>query len=72
MEWPLAKDKRRHIHSRIDLVGLPVSHTTRRQGRPYTLVLAKTDAVFTRERAARSRAETDLTWLQEKWPRPRG
>ncbi|MDX3380182.1 2OG-Fe(II) oxygenase [Streptomyces niveiscabiei] len=72
MEWPLAKDKRRHIHSRIDLAGLPVSHTTRRQGRPYTLVLAKTDAVFTRERAARSRAETDLTWLQEKWPRPRG
>ncbi|MDI3418808.1 2OG-Fe(II) oxygenase [Streptomyces luteolus] len=72
MEWPLAKDKRRHIHSRIDLASLPVSHTTRRQGRPYTLVLAKTDAVFTRERAARSRAETDLTWLQEKWPRPRG
>lgn len=70
MEWPLAKAKRRHIHSRIDLAGLPVSHTTRRQGSPYTLVLAKTDAVFTCERAARSRAETDLTWLQEQWPRP--
>ncbi|MFH9295488.1 hypothetical protein [Streptomyces sp. NPDC017520] len=67
MEWPLAKDKRRHIHSRIDLAGLPVSHTTRRQGRPYTLVLTKTEAVFTRERTARARAETDLAWLREKW-----
>ncbi|MBT2466342.1 2OG-Fe(II) oxygenase [Streptomyces sp. ISL-66] len=72
MEWPLAKDRRQHIHSRIDLAGLPVSHTTRRQGRPYTLVLTKTDAVFTRERTARARAETDLAWLREKWPRPRG
>ncbi len=72
MEWPLAKDKRRHLHRRIDLAGLPVSHTTRRQGRPYTLVLTKTDAVFTREQTARSRAETDLTWLRDKWPRPCG
>ncbi|WP_328337254.1 2OG-Fe(II) oxygenase [Streptomyces violaceus] len=72
MDWPLAKDRRRHIHSRIDLAGLPVSHTTRRQGRPYTLVLTKTNAVFTREQAARIRAETDLAWLREKWPRPRG
>ncbi|MFQ6198090.1 2OG-Fe(II) oxygenase [Streptomyces sp. NPDC000405] len=71
MDWPLAKDGRRHIHSCIDLANLPVSHTTRRQGRPYTLILAKTDAVFTREQAARVRTETDLAWLREKWPRPR-
>ncbi|MEW1723609.1 2OG-Fe(II) oxygenase [Streptomyces sp. NPDC093109] len=71
MEWPLAKDRRRHIHSRIELADLPVSHTTRRQGRPYTLVLAKTNAVFTQERAARALAETDLAWLREEWPRPR-
>ncbi|GGP56850.1 hypothetical protein GCM10010278_37470 [Streptomyces melanogenes] len=69
MDWPLAKDRRRHIHSRIDLAGLPVSHTTRRQGRPYTLVLTKTDAVFTRERATRIRAETDLAWLRGTCPR---
>ncbi|GAA0372717.1 2OG-Fe(II) oxygenase [Streptomyces blastmyceticus] len=72
MEWPLAKDRRHHIHSRIDLADLPVSHTTRRQGRPYTLVLTKTNAVFTGEQATRVRAETDLAWLREKWPRPRG
>lgn len=70
MDWPLANDKRRHIHSRIDMADLPVSHTTRRQGRPFTLVLTKTNAVFTRERAARARAETDLAWLQENWSGP--
>lgn len=71
-EWPLAQDKRRHIHSRIDMAGLPVSHTTRRQGRPYTLVLTKTDEVFTRERTARVRAAADLAWLRENQPRTPG
>lgn len=72
MDWPLAKDRRRHIHSRIDLADLPMTHTTRRQGSPYTLVLAKTDAVFTREQEARARAGTELAWLRQHWPRPRG
>ncbi|MFI5868434.1 2OG-Fe(II) oxygenase [Streptomyces sp. NPDC051546] len=72
MEWPLAKEGRRHLHSRIDQAGLPVSHTTRRQGRPYVLVLAKTDAIFTREQATRTRAETELAWLRYNWPRSRG
>jgi hypothetical protein len=68
MDWPLAQPKRQHIHSRIDQTGLPVSHTTRRQGRPFTLVLTKTDAVFTRERKARAQAETDLAWLRTQGP----
>ncbi len=59
---------RRHIHSRIDLAGLPVSHTTRREGSPYTLVLTKTNAVFAREEAARIHAQSDLTWLRRNWP----
>ncbi|WP_432976517.1 2OG-Fe(II) oxygenase [Dactylosporangium sp. CA-233914] len=62
-EWPLAEQRRRHIHSRIDQSELPVHHQTRRTGRPYTLVLNKTDALFTREREARRRDQTDLTWL---------
>jgi hypothetical protein len=33
-EWPLAKERRQHIHPRIDTAELPVSHLTRRQGRP--------------------------------------
>ena len=66
-DWPLAKDGRQHIHSRIDAAELPVTHVTRRQGRPYTLVLNKTDALFTREEEARVRDETDLAWLEAAW-----
>jgi hypothetical protein len=62
-EWPLAKQGRQHVHSRIDAAELPVTHVTRRQGRPYTLVLNKTEALFDRERKARIRDETDLEWL---------
>ncbi len=64
-EWPLAKEKRRHIHTRIDAGELPVRHETRRKGSPYTLVLTKTQELFEREREARHRAMTDLTWLTE-------
>ena len=66
-DWPLAKDGRQHIHSRIDAAELPVTHVTRRQGRPYTLVLNKTEALFTREQEARTRNETDLAWLEAAW-----
>jgi len=64
-EWPLAKDRRHHVHSRIDTAELPVTHVTRRQGRPYTLVLTKTDALFVREQEARDRDHADLEWLAE-------
>jgi hypothetical protein len=66
-EWPLAQQRRQHIHSRIDAAELPVSHVTRRQGRPYTLVLTKTDALFAQEQAARTRDQSDLEWLAAKW-----
>jgi predicted 2-oxoglutarate/Fe(II)-dependent dioxygenase YbiX len=66
-EWPLAQQRRGHIHSRIDAAELPVSHLTRRQGRPYTLVLIKTDALFAREREARIRDQSDLDWLAATW-----
>jgi 2-oxoglutarate-Fe(II)-dependent oxygenase superfamily protein len=62
-EWPLAKDGRHHVHSRIDAAELPVTHVTRRQGRPYTLVLNKTGALFAREQEERDRDETNLEWL---------
>ncbi|MFY1652557.1 2OG-Fe(II) oxygenase [Solwaraspora sp. WMMB762] len=63
-EWPLAEQRRRHVHSRIDQADLPVDHQTRRSGRPYTLVLRKTDALFDRERETRRRAQEDLAWLR--------
>ena len=66
-EWPLAKDGRRHVHTQIDSAELPVRHQTRRQGRPYTLVLTKTGELFTRQKDARNKAVTDLTWLRSAW-----
>ncbi len=66
-EWPLATDGRRHVHTRIDSAGLPVRHQTRRQGRPYTLVLTKTEELFAREKDARHQAMTGLAWLTSAW-----
>ena len=66
-EWPLAQQRRQHVHSRIDAAELPVSHVTRRQGRPYTLVLKKADTLFAREREARARNQADLEWLAAEW-----
>ena len=64
-EWPLAQERRRHVHSRLDGAELPVRHQTRRTGRPYTLVLTKTEALFERETQARRQYEADLAWLYE-------
>jgi predicted 2-oxoglutarate/Fe(II)-dependent dioxygenase YbiX len=66
-EWPLATDGRRHVHTQIDSAALPVRHHTRRQGRPYTLVLTKTDELFTRATNARDQAVTDLALLTSTW-----
>jgi hypothetical protein len=66
-EWPLATDGRRHVHTQIDSAELPMRHQTRRQGRPYTLVLTKTDELFTREKDARRNAMTDLAWRTSAW-----
>ena len=65
-EWVLAQQRRQHVHSRIDAAELPVIPVTRRQGRPYTLVLKKTAALFARHQEARTRDETDLGWLGGK------
>ncbi|MFA7668943.1 MAG: 2OG-Fe(II) oxygenase [Burkholderiaceae bacterium] len=65
LEWPLAKDKRQIIHQYIGSYELPLSHETRRTGRPYTLVLEKTQDVFEREAVERRRWSKDLAWLHK-------
>ena len=64
LEWPLAQQRRRHVHARIDTAELPLTHTTRRAGRPFTLVLTKTDALHSREAQRRRQDEEDLIWLR--------
>ncbi len=65
LEWPLAKDQRAHIHRAIDGDDLPVTHVTRRSGRPFTLVLEKTAALIKRDAAERQSLCEDLEWLQK-------
>ena len=66
LEWPLNKEDRKHVHGIIDMHELPVTHETRRQGRPYTLILTKTEALFEREVAERKRWQKDLEWLRKQ------
>lgn len=63
LEWPIAKAKRRHVHDQLAAHELPVRHTTRRSGSPYTLVLTKTRALFEREAKERRSWRSDLDWL---------
>ena len=68
LEWPIAKQKRRHVHGTIDAHELPVRHQTRRSGSPCTLVLEKTKALFEREAAERRSWQADLKWLNSLNP----
>ena len=66
--WPLAEDRRRHVHNAIDGHKLPVTHVTRRGGRPYSLVLTKQKALFVREAQVRARQQTVLARLKSQRP----
>lgn len=66
LEWPIAKEQRKHVHGKLDAHELPVTHETRRSGSPYTLVLTKTEALFEREAAARRTWQANLAWLTGK------
>ncbi len=63
LDWPLPQDRRQHVHIQIDATMLPVLHTTRREGRPYTLQLRKHRNLFRREAEHRARAEAMLREL---------
>lgn len=63
LEWPLAKNARAHVHGILDSNDFPVTHTTRRSGSPFTLVLEKTTAVFARDVSERQAWQGDAQWL---------
>ena len=64
--WPLAKDRRQHIHNMLDSYDLSVTHATTRRGSPYTLVLTKQKALFARAGALRKRQQALLFWLKKE------
>ncbi len=66
LEWPLAKQKRLHVHRQLDDYDMPVTHETRRQGRPFTLVLQKTKALFARDAELRKLRKQQLKWLSQQ------
>ena len=68
LEWPIVQASRNHVDERVATAELPVARETLTRGRPYTLVLTKTDALFSRERQARHQDEADLDWLRSALP----
>lgn len=62
-DWPLAKDRRQHVHQVLDRARLPVHHETLRRGRPYVLQLRKRSALFEQAAAERARFEEALARL---------
>lgn len=65
LAWPLAKAGRQTIHQLIDFHELPVRHETQRSGRPFTLVLEKTPALFEQAAAERRQWKQELAWLRQ-------
>ena len=65
-EWPLAKDRRQHIHQILDGHQLPVSHETTRRGSPFTLVLTKQPVLFQHAAALRKKQQELLAWLTQQ------
>ena len=63
--WPLAKDRRQHIHQIIDGSALPVTHVTRREGSPHKLVLKKTEELFSLDKSERLEAQKVLEELEK-------
>ena len=63
LDWPLNKDRRRHIHGTIDAGQLPVLHSTLHRGSPHVLQLRKDASLFSREQTYRIRLKEILATL---------
>lgn len=64
--WPLAKNRRQHIHTVLEESALPVTHVTLRQGSPQKLVLTKTDKLIKMEQAEKNAAKAAWNELKKK------
>jgi 2OG-Fe(II) oxygenase superfamily len=68
--FPLAKERRRHLHQIIDSNHCDLTHLTARTGRPYALVCTKTIASYERAREIYLRDQKNLKRLraiEENW-----
>jgi len=62
--FPLAKERRRHLHQIIDGNGCDLTHVTARTGRPFGLVCKKTTASYERAREVYLRDQKNLKRLR--------
>jgi len=65
--WPLAKERRQHIHRIIDGMAIPVSHQTERNGSPHKLHLKKGEQLFKDAQMQREQLEEALCVLQAEF-----
>lgn len=66
LAWPLAAERRHIVHQYIQRYDLPVKHETLRKGRPYTLMLEKTGALFKQSSEQRAVWRRELVRLRKK------
>jgi len=64
LRWPMAKDRRQHIHRIIEQLMIPVSHETERKGSPYVLVLNKLAKLHMEEATQFTKMKHMLTKLE--------
>jgi hypothetical protein len=67
--FPLAEQRRRHLHSQIQRHQCDCTHETERKGRPYTLVCTKTRASYER-RESRYQRDRQLLGEIDRLPHP--
>jgi hypothetical protein len=63
--WPLAKERRMHIHHVLDGMEAPVTHVTQHVGSPHKLVLTKTQELFALDKARSQDATKALLKLRK-------
>jgi hypothetical protein len=64
LTWPLAKDRRGHIHRAIGGMDIPVTHVTHRTGSPQKLMLTKTPALFQDDKVRLQAISDELKYLR--------
>lgn len=66
LRWPLAKERRKHIHRQIDAMDIAVTHETERAGSPHKLILTKTNQLHRQAKHRFQRVEKALMTVTTK------
>jgi hypothetical protein len=67
--FPLRKERRMHLHQRIDRDDLDMTHETERRGSPYVLVCTKTRRTFQKRKVQYKKDLESMTFLAKTAPK---